>query len=133
MMSTEGEKCLELLLLDGSNYESLCISILYNIKAFNPSLLSIIDSSICPQNINWDDFSVEEGKCLKLNAQAICLLTKSLSPNVEALILKEYGFPVDALLLWKSIKEMFSKTTVVQDSRGANYLTKPIRPIGKPG
>jgi hypothetical protein len=48
----EGEKCLELLLLDGSNYESWCISILHNIKAFNPSLLSIVDSSIYPPNIN---------------------------------------------------------------------------------
>jgi hypothetical protein len=48
-MSTEGEKCLELILLDGSNYESWCNSILHNIESFNPYLLSIIDSSICPQ------------------------------------------------------------------------------------
>jgi hypothetical protein len=61
-MSMEGEKCVELLLLNGSNYVSWCISILHNINAFNPSLLSIIDSSICPPNINWDDFSEEEGK-----------------------------------------------------------------------
>jgi hypothetical protein len=88
MMSLEGEKYLELLLLDGSNYESWCNSILHNIKSFNPSLLSIVNASICPPNINWDDFSEEEGKCLKLNARAFCLLTQSLSPNVEALILK---------------------------------------------
>jgi hypothetical protein len=97
-MSSEGEKCLEFLLLDGSNYESWCISILHNIKTFNPSLLSIVDASICPPNINWDDFSEEEGKCLKLNAQDICLLTQSSSPNVEALILNEYGFPMDCTL-----------------------------------
>jgi hypothetical protein len=66
---------------------------------------------------------------LKLNAQAICLLTQSLSPNVEALILMEYVFPVDAHLLWNSIKEKFSETTTIQDSRGADCLTKPIRPV----
>jgi hypothetical protein len=51
-MLSEGEKCLELLFLDGSNYESWCISILHNIKAFNPSVLSIVDASIYPPNIN---------------------------------------------------------------------------------
>jgi hypothetical protein len=129
MMSSKGEKCLELLLLNGSNYESWCISILHNIKAFNPSLLSIIDASICPPNINWDNFSEEEGKCLKLNAQAICPLTQSLSPNVEALILKEHGFPVNAHLLWMYIKEKFSEITTAQYSRGADCLTKPVRPV----
>jgi hypothetical protein len=68
-MLSEGEKCLELVLLDGSNYESWCISILNNIESFNPYLLSIAD------------------------------LTQSLSPNVEALILKEHGVPMDAHLL----------------------------------
>jgi hypothetical protein len=68
---------------------------------------------------------------LKLNTQAIYLLTQSLSLNVEALILKEYGFPVDAHRLWKSIKGKFSETIVVQDSRGADYLTKPVRPVGQ--
>jgi hypothetical protein len=128
-MSLEGEKCLELILLNGSNYESWCISILCNIKVFNPYLLSIVDTSICPSNINWNDFSEEEGKCLKLNAQAICLLTQSLSPNVETLILKEHEFPMDAHLLWKYIKEKFPEITSVQDSRGVDYLTKPIRSV----
>jgi hypothetical protein len=40
---------------------------------------------------------------LQLNDQAINLLRKALSPNVEALILKEYEFPEDAHLLWKAI------------------------------
>jgi hypothetical protein len=132
-MSSEGEKCLELLWLDCSSYESWCISILHNIKVFNPSPLSIVDARICPPNFNWNDFSKEEGKCLKLNAQVVCLLTQSLSPNVEALIIKEYGFPVDAHLLWKSIKEKFSEITVTQDSRGADCLTKPIRLVGQTG
>jgi hypothetical protein len=118
-------------LLDCSNYESWCISILHNIKAFNPYLLSIVDTSICPPNINWNDFFEEEGKYLKLNAQAICLLIQYLSPNVEALILKEPEFHVDAHLLWKYIKDIFSKTTTSQDLRGADCLTKPVRPIGK--
>jgi hypothetical protein len=52
-MSTEGEKCLKLVLLDDSNYESWCISILSNIEAFNPYLLSIVDSNICSLNITW--------------------------------------------------------------------------------
>jgi hypothetical protein len=98
-MSTECEKCLELVLLDDSKYESWCISILNNIEAFNPYLLSIVDSSICPTNITWSNLSEEERKCLKLNAQAICLLTQSLSPNVEVLILKEHGVPMDSHLL----------------------------------
>jgi hypothetical protein len=105
MMLSEGEKCQELILLDGSNYETWCNSFLHNLKAFNLYLLSIDDASICPPNINWNDFSEEEGKCFQLNAQAINLLTQSLSPNVEALILKEYGFSEDAHLLWKSMKE----------------------------
>jgi hypothetical protein len=88
----ECEKSLELILLDDSNYESWCISILNNIEAFNPYLLIIVDSSIYPPNITWANLSDEERKYLKLNAQAICLLTQSLSPNVEALILKEHGF-----------------------------------------
>jgi hypothetical protein len=100
-------------LLDDSNYESWCISILNNIDAFNPYLLSIFDSSIYPPNITWANLSEEERKCLKLNAQAICLLTQSLSPNIEALILKEHEVPMDAHLLWKCIKEKFSETTTV--------------------
>jgi hypothetical protein len=112
-MSSKGEKCLELVLLDGSNYESWCIFILNNIESFNPYLLSIIDSSICPPNTTWANLSKEERKCLKLNAQAICLLTQSLSPNVEALILMEHEIPMDAHLLWKYIKEKFLETTTV--------------------
>jgi hypothetical protein len=100
-------------LLDGSNYESWCIFILNNIESFNPYLLSIIDSSICPPNTTWANLSKEERKCLKLNAQAICLLTQSLSPNVEALILMEHEIPMDAHLLWKYIKEKFLETTTV--------------------
>jgi hypothetical protein len=68
---------------------------------------------------------------LKLNAQAICLLTKSLSPNIEALILKKHGVLIDAHLLCKYIKEKFSETTTVQDSREADYLTKLVRPVVK--
>jgi hypothetical protein len=132
-MSSEAEKCLELVLLDGSNYESWCISILHNIEACNPYLLSIVDSSIYPPNINWANLFEEERKCLKLNAQVICLLTQSLSLNVEALIIKEHGFPVDAHLLWKYIKDMFSKTTTAQDSRGASSLAKLISPVGQTG
>jgi hypothetical protein len=112
-MSTEGEKCLELVLLNDSNYESWCISILNNIETFNPYLLSIVDSSICPPNITWANLSDEERKCLKLNAQTICLLTQSLSPNVEGLILKERGIPMDAHLLWKYIKEKFLETIII--------------------
>jgi hypothetical protein len=96
---------------------------LNNIKAFNPYLLSIVDSSICPPNITWAILSEEERKCLKLNAQVICLLSQFLSPNVEALILKKHGVPMDAHLLWKYIKEKFSDTTTVQDSREADCLT----------
>jgi hypothetical protein len=95
--------------------------------------LSIVDASIYPPNINWDDFSEEEGRCLQLNAQAINLLAQSLSSNIEALILKECRFPEDAHLLWKSIKEKFSEITAAQDSRGIDCLTKPIRPVGQTG
>jgi hypothetical protein len=130
-MSSECEKCIELILLDDSNYESWCISILHNIKVFNPSLLSIIDASICPLNIDWVDFSKEERKYLKLNTQTICLLTQSLGSNVKALILKEYRFPMDAHLLWKSINENFSEITVAQDSRSADCLIKPVRLVGQ--
>jgi hypothetical protein len=125
-MSSDGKKCLELVLLDGSNYESWCNSILYNIDAFNPYLLNIVDASICPPNINWANLSEEQGKCLKLNAQTICLLTQSLCPNVEAVIIKEHGFSVDAHLLWLYIKDMFSDTTTAQDSRGAGCLIKLV-------
>jgi hypothetical protein len=82
--------------------------------------LSIADSSNCPQNITWANLSEEEIKCLKLNAQAICLLIQSLSPNAEALILKEHGVPMDAHLLRKYIKEKFLETTTVQDLREAD-------------
>jgi hypothetical protein len=91
--------------------EELTTWFLNALMTFSPSLLSIVDESICPPNIIWDDFSDEEGKCLQLNAQAINLLTKALSPNIEALIFKEYEFPQDAHLLWKTIKEKFSKIT----------------------
>jgi hypothetical protein len=102
---------------------------LINIEAFNPYLLSIIESSICPPNITWANLSEEERKCLKLNAQVICLLTQSLSPNIKALILKEHGILMDSHLLWKYIKEKFLETTAVQDSREADCLTKPVRPV----
>jgi hypothetical protein len=65
--------------------------------------------------------------------QPICRLTQSLSSNVEALIIKEHGFPVDAYLLWKYIKDMFSKTTTAQDSRSASSLAKLVRPVGQTG
>jgi hypothetical protein len=132
MMSSNGEKCLELVLLDGSNYESWCNSILYYIETFNPYLLNIVDASICPLNINWANLSEEEEKYLKLNAQSICLLTQSLSPNVEAIIIKEHGFPVDAHLSWIYIKDMFLDTTAAQDSKSDGCLIKPIRLVGKP-
>jgi hypothetical protein len=128
-MSTEGEKCLKLVLLDDSNYESWCISILNNIESFNPYILNIVDSSIYPPNISWANLSEEERKCLKLNEQTICLLTQFLSPNVEPLILKEHGVPMDAHLLWKYIKEKFLETTTVQDSREADCLTKSVRSV----
>jgi hypothetical protein len=120
-------------LLDGPNYESWCNSILHNIELFNLYLLSIVDASIYPPNINWANLSEEEGKYLKLHAQAISLLTQSLSPNIEAIIIKEHGFPVDAHLLWMYIKDMFSDTTEAQDSRGAGCLIKPVRKIGQTG
>jgi hypothetical protein len=107
MMPSKGEKCLELILFDDSNFESWCISILNNIEAFKPYLLSIVDSSICPPNITWANLSEEERKCLKLNAQAICLLTQSLSPNVEALILKEHGIPMDVTCYENISKKSF--------------------------
>jgi hypothetical protein len=47
-MPSDGEKYLELVLLDGSNYESWRNSILHYIEAFNPYLLNIVDASICP-------------------------------------------------------------------------------------
>jgi hypothetical protein len=132
-MSSDGEKCLELVLLDGSNFESWCNSILHYIEAFNSYLLNIVDASICPPNINWVNLSEEDGKCLKLIAQVICLLTQSLSSNIEVLIITEYGFPVDAHLLWIYIKDMFSNTTVAQDSRGAGCLIKPVRKTSQTG
>jgi hypothetical protein len=120
-------------LLDGPNYESWCNSILHNIELFNLYLLSIVDASIYPPNINWANLSEEEGKYLKLHAQAISLLTQSLSPNIEAIIIKEHGFPVDAHLWWMYIKDIFSETTATQDSRGADCLIKLVRPVGKIG
>jgi hypothetical protein len=56
-----------------------------------------------------------------------------LSLNVEALISKEHGFPMDAHLLWNYIKEKFSETTIVQDPREDGCLTKPVRLVGQTG
>jgi hypothetical protein len=56
-----------------------------------------------------------------------------LSPNVEALILQAHVVPMDAHLLLKYVKEKFSKTTTVQDSREADCLTKPVRLVVKAG
>jgi hypothetical protein len=36
---------------------------------------------------------------------------------------------MNAHLLWKYIKEKFSETIAVQDSREADCLTKPVRPV----
>jgi hypothetical protein len=82
-MSLEGEKCLELVLLDDSNYESWCISILNNIEAFNPYLLSIIDSSICPLNITWANLSEEERKCSRYLSTNSILESKCRSLNLK--------------------------------------------------
>jgi hypothetical protein len=97
----------ELLLLDSSNYKSWCISTLDTLEAFDPLLLSIVDASICPLSFDWDNFSEEEGKCMQQNAQATYVLSKALSSSVEDMIIKEYGFLEDALLLWNAIKEIF--------------------------
>jgi hypothetical protein len=56
-----------------------------------------------------------------------------LNSNVEDLIVKEYGFPEDAHLLWKAIKEQFSMTTTAQDSSDADCLTKLVRPVQHTG
>jgi hypothetical protein len=56
-----------------------------------------------------------------------------LSPNVEAIIIKEHEFSVDAHLLWIYIKDMFSDTIVAQDSRGVGCLIKPVRQVRKIG
>jgi hypothetical protein len=47
------------------------------------------------------------------------------------LILKGYGFPMDAHLLWKSIKEKFPEITSTQNSSGADCLSKLVRPVGQ--
>jgi hypothetical protein len=65
---------------------SWCSSILDTLKAFNPLLLSIIDASICPLNVDWDDFLEDEGKCMQQNAQATYLLTKAFSSSVEEML-----------------------------------------------
>jgi hypothetical protein len=95
--------------------------------------LNIVNASICRTNINWANLSKEEGKCLKLNAQPIYLLSQSLSPNVEAVIIKGHEFPVDAHLLWIYIKDMFLDTATAQDSRGAGCLIKPVGKTGQTG
>jgi hypothetical protein len=120
-------------LLDGSNYDSSRIFILHNFEAFNSYLLSIVDSTICPQNITRANLFVEERKCLKLNSQTICLLTHSLSPNVKALIIKEHGFLMDVHLLWKYVKEGFADTITIQDSGEADCLIEPVRLVGQTG
>jgi hypothetical protein len=56
-----------------------------------------------------------------------------LSPNIEALIIKEHVFPMDAHLLWIYIKDMFSNTTAAQDSTGAGCLIKPVEKTGQTG
>jgi hypothetical protein len=56
-----------------------------------------------------------------------------LSTNVEALILKENGFLVNAHLLWKSMKEKFSEIIAAQDLGGADCLAKLVRPVGQIG
>jgi hypothetical protein len=56
-----------------------------------------------------------------------------LSPNIEDIIIKEHGFPMDAHLRWMYIKDMFLETTATQDSRGAGCVIKPVRPVGKIG
>jgi hypothetical protein len=40
---------------------------------------------------------------------------------------------MDAHLLWKYIKEKFSESIIVQDSREADCLTKPVIPVGQTG
>jgi hypothetical protein len=82
-MSTKGEKCLELVLLDDSNYESWCISILNNIEAFNPYLLSIVDLSICPPNITWANLSEEERNCSSYLSTNSILQSKCRSLNLK--------------------------------------------------
>jgi hypothetical protein len=82
-MSTEGEKCAELVLLDGSNYESWCSSILHNIEAFNLHLLSIVDSSICLPNVTWANLSEKERKCSSYLSANSILEFKCRSLNLK--------------------------------------------------
>jgi hypothetical protein len=133
MMSLEGEKSQELLLLDGSNYMFWCNSILYTLEVFDPLFFSIVDASICPLNFDWDEFSKEEGKCMQRNAQATCLLRKALSSSIEDMIIKEYGFLEDAHLLWNAIKEKFLEITAARDSIDGDCVTKPVRLVGQIG
>jgi hypothetical protein len=94
-------------------------------------LLSIIDASICPRNINWDDFSEEERKCLKLNAQAICLLTQSES-KYRSLNLKEiwvsYGCTLAVEVYQRKVFRDHSSTRLkrsrLSDQTGQTGLAK---------
>jgi hypothetical protein len=88
MISTEGKKCLELVMLDGSNYESWCISILHNIEAFNPYLLSFVDSNICHPNVTWANLSEKERKMLKTKCSSYLSTNSILESKCRSLNLK---------------------------------------------
>jgi hypothetical protein len=113
-MSTVGEVVLELLLLDGSNYESLSPCVLTIFRTMGPQIERIIDVSISPPNVDWSNLTKEEEKCLQLNAQATNVLIHTLSKDVlDSIMDDDYDdddILEDAHLIWTTLKERYGNS-----------------------
>jgi hypothetical protein len=121
------EVTVELLLGDGSNYKSWCVSIYNAFMNIDPDLRQIFSRSIFPSDISKNP-SNDELRCLSLNHHACNILVDSLSRIAYFAIMSiDNDLFVDAHNLWTKIKLKFFKsicTASVPSIAGNTNLSK---------
>jgi hypothetical protein len=102
------EVTVELLLGDGSNYKSWCVSIYKAFMHVDPDLRQIFSRSIFPSDISKNPSNAEL-ICLSLNHRACNILVDSLSRSAYfAIMSSDSDLFVDAHDLWNRIKGKYS-------------------------
>jgi hypothetical protein len=96
---TQGNKevTLEILLSDGSNYDSWSTRVINTFRTIDPQLEKILDKSIILPSYTRENASEEDLRCIRLNYLAYDILSKSLSKE-------DYHAFIISLLLLKSLR-----------------------------
>jgi hypothetical protein len=105
------EVTLEILLSDGSNYDSWSTRVIDAFRAMDHQLEQILDKSIIPPNYTRENASDEDLRCIRLNYLGYDILSKSLSKEHYHAFIIKYDKPIcDVHDIWTGIKSKFDKS-----------------------